>query len=110
MTSRESGARGVAQYEACCASIGMPKQAIAQVAVDGVMLINPVACAIPALDARGCITAHPTRARTPPLVSAANSAGIGAGTGQVGGCPDPQSMHRVAGPRSGRGNGTDPDC
>ena len=44
----------------------MPKQAIARVAVDGVMPINPVACAIPAFDARGCTTAHPTRARTPP--------------------------------------------
>lgn len=44
----------------------MPKQAIALVAVDGVMSINQVACAIPAFDARGCITAHPTRARTPP--------------------------------------------
>ena len=66
LTSRESGAHDVAQCEACCASFGMPKQAIARVAVDGVMPINPVACAIPAFDARGCTTAHPTRARTPP--------------------------------------------
>ncbi len=66
MTSRVRRARDVAQYEARCASFGMPKQAIALVAVDGVMSINPVACAIPAFDARGCITAHPTRACTPP--------------------------------------------